>query len=62
MPMAMIAMCAAWVTMLMKLLGVRNRSESEPKTASRTRNISSGAYCSASMRMRLVSGLTLPHP
>ena len=33
MPMAMIAMCAAWVTMLMKLVGVRNRSESEPKTA-----------------------------
>ena len=50
MPIAMIAMCAAWVTMLMKLLGVRKRSDSEPKTASSTRNSSSGAYCSASMR------------
>ena len=29
----MIAMCAAWVTMLMKLTGVRKRSDSEPKTA-----------------------------
>ena len=49
MPIAMIAMCAACVTMLMKLLGVRKRSDSDANTAASSRNSSSGAYCSISI-------------
>ncbi len=52
MPMAMMAICAAWVRMLMKLIGVRKRGERLAKTASSTRNRSSGAFCSSSRRRR----------
>ena len=50
MPIAMIAMCADWVRMLMKLTGVRKRPDSRPKTTTSSRNSRIGAFCSGSRR------------
>src|SRR5688500_5170761 len=54
MPMPRIAICDAWIRILVKFWTSRNRSDSDPNTASTTTNRATGAFRSRARRRRTV--------